>query len=53
MRAGRNADRALNIRVCTSAGEALPAEIGKRWTSEYACEILDGIGSTEMLHIFI
>ncbi len=41
------------MRVCTSAGEALPADIGKRWTSEYGCEILDGIGSTEMLHIFL
>jgi benzoate-CoA ligase len=44
---------ALKLRVCTSAGEALPAEIGKRWTAEYGCEILDGIGSTEMLHIFL
>jgi len=43
----------LNLRVCTSAGEALPAEIGRRWTEEYGCEILDGIGSTEMLHIFL
>ncbi|CAA9426584.1 MAG: Benzoate--CoA ligase, partial [uncultured Ramlibacter sp.] len=43
----------LNLRVCTSAGEALPADIGKRWTAEYGCEILDGIGSTEMLHIFL
>ena len=43
----------LKLRLCTSAGEALPAEIGKRWTEEYGCEILDGIGSTEMLHIFL
>ncbi len=43
----------LNLRVCTSAGEALPADIGKRWTEAYGCEILDGIGSTEMLHIFL
>jgi benzoate-CoA ligase len=43
----------LNLRVCTSAGEALPAEIGKRWTEGYGCDILDGIGSTEMLHIFL
>lgn len=43
----------LALRVCTSAGEALPAEIGRRWTEEYGCEILDGIGSTEMLHIFL
>jgi benzoate-CoA ligase len=43
----------MNLRVCTSAGEALPAEIGRRWTEAYGCEILDGIGSTEMLHIFL
>ena len=43
----------LKLRVCTSAGEALPAEIGRKWTAEYGCEILDGIGSTEMLHIFL
>jgi benzoate-CoA ligase len=43
----------LALRVCASAGEALPAEIGKRWTEAYGCEILDGIGSTEMLHIFL
>jgi benzoate-CoA ligase len=41
------------LRVCTSAGEALPADIGKRWTQHFGVEILDGIGSTEMLHIFI
>ena len=49
----RPARSALKLRVCTSAGEALPAEIGRRWTAEYGCEILDGIGSTEMLHIFL
>ena len=43
----------LNLRVCTSAGEALPAEIGRKWTAAFDCEILDGIGSTEMLHIFL
>jgi len=43
----------LNLRLCTSAGEALPADIGKRWTAAYGCAILDGIGSTEMLHIFL
>jgi benzoate-CoA ligase len=41
------------LRICASAGEALPAEIGKRWTEHFGVEILDGIGSTEMLHIFI
>ena len=44
---------ALNLRVCTSAGEALPAGIGHKWAAEYGCDILDGIGSTEMLHIFL
>ncbi|HEX7891630.1 MAG TPA: benzoate-CoA ligase family protein [Ramlibacter sp.] len=51
--AGRPKKQELKLRVCTSAGEALPAEIGQRWTAEYGCEILDGIGSTEMLHIFL
>ena len=41
------------MRVCTSAGEALPADIGRRWTEHFGVEILDGIGSTEMLHIFL
>ncbi len=49
----RPAQSELSLRVCTSAGEALPAEIGKKWTAHYGCEILDGIGSTEMLHIFL
>jgi len=41
------------IRVCASAGEALPREIGERFTAHFGAEILDGIGSTEMLHIFL
>jgi benzoate-CoA ligase len=43
----------VTLRICTSAGEALPAEIGKRWTDHFGVEVLDGIGSTEMLHIFL
>ncbi len=43
----------LALRVCTSAGEALPAHIGQRWSERFGVEILDGIGSTEMLHIFL
>jgi benzoate-CoA ligase len=43
----------LALRVCTSAGEALPPEIGRRWTERTGAELLDGIGSTEMLHIFL
>ena len=41
------------FRRCVSAGEALPADVGKRWSEKYGCDILDGIGSTEMLHIFL
>ncbi|RDU97974.1 benzoate-CoA ligase family protein [Trinickia dinghuensis] len=41
------------LRVCTSAGEALPREVGERFTKHFGCEILDGLGSTEMLHIFL
>jgi benzoate-CoA ligase len=43
----------LALRRCTSAGEALPADIGRRWTERFGVDILDGIGSTEMLHIFL
>jgi benzoate-CoA ligase len=41
------------LRLCSSAGEALPRDIGARFTAHFGCEIIDGIGSTEMLHIFI
>jgi len=41
------------LRICVSAGEALPEDIGKRWTKHFDVEILDGLGSTEMLHIFL
>jgi benzoate-CoA ligase len=41
------------LRVCTSAGEALPREIGERFAAHFGAQILDGIGSTEMLHIFL
>jgi benzoate-CoA ligase len=43
----------LALRVCVSAGEALPPTIGKTFTERTGVEILDGIGSTEMLHIFL
>ncbi|HEY6946957.1 MAG TPA: benzoate-CoA ligase family protein [Candidatus Acidoferrum sp.] len=42
-----------SVRLCVSAGETLPAEIFERWKRATGLEILDGIGSTEMLHIFI
>ncbi|HEU4386126.1 MAG TPA: benzoate-CoA ligase family protein [Anaeromyxobacteraceae bacterium] len=42
-----------SLRVCVSAGEALPADIFRRWKERTGLVILDGIGSTEALHIFI
>jgi benzoate-CoA ligase len=42
-----------NLRLCVSAGEALPPKIFEDWQREFGLTILDGIGSTEMLHIFI
>jgi benzoate-CoA ligase len=42
-----------SVRVCVSAGEALPADVQRRWHEKFKVEILDGIGSTEILHIFI
>ncbi len=41
------------VRLCVSAGESLPPDILKRWESRFGVTILDGIGSTEMAHIFI
>jgi benzoate-CoA ligase len=43
----------LNLRRCTSAGEALPPDVGRRWLEHTGVDILDGLGSTEMLHIFL
>ncbi len=42
-----------SLRICVSAGEALPADILQRWEKAFHVPILDGIGSTEILHIFI
>lgn len=41
------------IRRCISAGEALPADVGNRWKALWDVDILDGVGSTELLHIFL
>jgi len=41
------------LRLCVSAAEALPPHIGERWRQVVGVDILDGIGSTEMLHIFL
>lgn len=43
----------MKFRCCVSAGEALPEDVGRRWLDRYGVDILDGIGSTEMLHIFL
>ena len=43
----------LNLRRCTSAGEALPPNVGRKWLEHTGVDILDGLGSTEMLHIFL
>src|SRR6516225_6803586 len=43
----------LKLRYCVSAGEALPPDVGRRWQERYGVDVLDGIGSTEMLHIFL
>ncbi|MFH0975943.1 MAG: benzoate-CoA ligase family protein [Spirochaetota bacterium] len=42
-----------SIRMCVSAGEALPPELYNKWKARYGVDILDGIGSTELLHIYI
>jgi 4-hydroxybenzoate-CoA ligase len=47
---GAGSDR---LRRCVSAGEALPEHLGRRWKEVVGVDILDGIGSTEMLHIFL
>ena len=47
----RRSDVAL--RLCSSAGEALPRDIGERFEAHFGCDVIDGIGSTEMLHIFV
>jgi benzoate-CoA ligase len=41
------------LRMCSSAGEALPAELGHKFKAHFGIDIVDGIGSTEMLHIFL
>jgi 4-hydroxybenzoate-CoA ligase len=50
MRRGAGSDR---LRLCISAGEALPAHLGERWRAVAGCDVLDGIGSTEMFQTFL
>ena len=47
---GAGSDR---LRLCVSAGEALPAHIGERWREVTGVDVLDGLGSTEMLNTFL
>ena len=47
------ADLLTGVRLATSAGEALPATLMRRWTDRFGVDILDGLGSTEALHIFL
>ncbi|MBR1221099.1 benzoate-CoA ligase family protein [Bradyrhizobium sp. U87765 SZCCT0131] len=51
--ANKGAPRTARLRICTSAGEALPEQVGRTWTDRFGVEILDGVGSTELLHIFL
>jgi benzoate-CoA ligase len=44
---------AIALRMVSSAGEALPKELGERFTAHFGVEIIDGIGSTEMLHVYL
>ena len=53
LRAGMPPDALAGVRLAASAGEALPAALYKRWTSHFGIDIIDGIGMTEMLHIFL
>ena len=47
------ARKAVALRLCSSAGEALPADIGERFRAHFGVDVIDGIGSTEMLHVFL
>jgi benzoate-CoA ligase family protein len=49
----RPAGTRARLRACISAGEALPKDVGDRWNERFGVPIVDGIGSTEMLHIFL
>ncbi|HJP74960.1 MAG TPA: benzoate-CoA ligase family protein [Pseudonocardiaceae bacterium] len=53
VRAGLPGDALAGVRLAVSAGETLPATLYQRWTGHFGVDILDGIGMTEMLHIFL
>jgi 4-hydroxybenzoate-CoA ligase len=49
----KDAPAGRRLRICTSAGEALPESVGNAWKARFGVDILDGVGSTELLHIFL
>ena len=49
----RDAGGGARLRLCISAGEALPESVGRTWRQRFGVDILDGVGSTELLHIFL
>jgi 4-hydroxybenzoate-CoA ligase len=51
--ASKEARGGARLRICTSAGEALPESVGNAWKARFGADILDGVGSTELLHIFL
>ena len=53
LRAGLPAEALAGVRLAASAGEPLAATLYQRWTAHFGVDILDGIGMTEMLHIFL
>ncbi len=51
--AERPASASPHLRLCVSAGEALPEAVGRAWQQQFGSEIIDGVGCTEMLHTFL
>jgi 4-hydroxybenzoate-CoA ligase len=49
----KNERAGTRLRICTSAGEGLPESVGNAWKARFGVDILDGVGSTELLHIFL
>jgi 4-hydroxybenzoate-CoA ligase len=50
---GTRANGSQRLRLCVSAGEALPAEVGRAFRDKFGVDVLDGVGSTEMLHQYV
>jgi len=51
--AAKDARAGTRLRLCSSAGEPLPESVGNAWKARFGVDILDGVGSTELLHIFL